>query len=159
MVLTAVRSVLHCARRRCARMRLRNFARVEEIFERWAMAYARRATADAIGAGALAPSCHCICVVSPCNRRANPRSTSSATMGLSKAVCGGMWSPNVESYYKDAERHMSKQWKQLIWPRIKHVNFSSVVEIAAGMPLMPLGLGAQHCICGCPDWGLVERCP
>ena len=39
---------------------------------------------------------------------------------------------NVEAYYQDAERHMKKQWRQLIWPRIKRANFSSVVEIAAG---------------------------
>ena len=39
---------------------------------------------------------------------------------------------DVEAYYKDAEHHMDKQWKHLIWPRIRDANMSSVVEIAAG---------------------------
>ena len=35
-------------------------------------------------------------------------------------------------YYADAERHMKKQWKQIIWPRLQSADLGSVVEIAAG---------------------------
>ena len=41
-------------------------------------------------------------------------------------------SVDVDAYYADAERHMKKQWKQILWPRLQSADLGSVVEIAAG---------------------------
>src|SRR3546814_10614553 len=36
------------------------------------------------------------------------------------------------AYYDEAEHGIERQWKTLIWPRIKHCNFDVVVDLAAG---------------------------
>lgn len=36
------------------------------------------------------------------------------------------------AYYDEAERGIERQWKTLIWPRIKHCDFDVVVDLAAG---------------------------